>query len=109
MGSKLCSAPESPTVQRPTQCGDFILVEYVGGNEVSKSYKFVALVTEVHEKEVYVTHLHKGDKEGKVYVARDLTDKYGVVTEDQIVKLLPSPFMDNRERYIFSDAIPEGN
>lgn len=95
--------------ERPTQCGDFVLVEYVGANKVSKSHKFVALVTEVHDTEIYVTHLHKSDKQGKVFVAKDLTDKYGVVAKDQVIKLLPLPSMDNRERYIFSEAISEAN
>ena len=52
-----------------------------------------------------MTHLRKNDDKGKVFVAKDLTDKYGVVVESQIVKLLPLAHMDSRGHFHFAEPI----
>ena len=69
--------------------------------------KYVAQVYEIHEEDFCVMHLHKSDKAGTVFIAKDVTDKYGVEVQEQVCRLLPSPVMDNRERYHFAEAVPE--
>ena len=41
--------------------------------------KYVAQVYEIHEEDFCVMHLHKSDKAGTAFFAKDVTDKYGVV------------------------------
>ena len=56
-------------------------------------------------------HLHKSDQRGAVFNAKDVADtgtcKFGVISNEQILKILPAPVMDNSERYHFAEVIPE--
>ena len=103
-----CSQPSSSSsLELSVKVGDCVLVQYEGK---LKTFKYVAQVTEIHrDTDYYVTHLHKSDSKGTIFIAKDLTDKYGWVEESQIVRKLPSPTMDNRERYHFTVPIPEAN
>ena len=75
-------------------------------NTVSKTYKYVALVTEIRG-EKYITNLHEIDVQGVIFVAQDNTDKYGLVGKKNIIRVLPAPCMDNRERYPLLEPISE--
>ncbi|XP_033111471.1 uncharacterized protein LOC117112492 [Anneissia japonica] len=81
--------------KRLPTCGDFVLVRYQSAK--SNSYKhYVALVTDVDDFEANITHLFRQDKEWKVFVEKNVNDKYGIVDLSQIVEILKAPYMDNR-------------
>lgn len=100
-------APSSSSMEQSVKVGDCVLVQYEGTKQ--KTFKYVVQITEIQDNEYYVSHLHKSDSNGTIFVAKDVTDKYGWVEESQIVQKLPSPTMDNRERYHFAVPIPEAN
>ena len=50
--------------------------------------------------EFCVTHLHKYDSRGLIFVGKDRTNKHGWVAISQISRKMPSPTMDNHERYV---------
>lgn len=97
---------EQSTEHHTPKGGEFILVEYLGKQKMGKSFKYVAQVINAHDEEYTIMHLHKGDSEGMMYVAKDHTDKYGIALQEQIVKILPTPTMDNRGKIPFLYSYP---
>ena len=98
---------DAPPSADTVKIGDCILVQYEGARQ--KSLKYVAQVIDIQDREFHVILYHKSDERGTVSVAKDVTDKYGWVEEKQIVRKLPAPVMDNRERYHFAVLIQEAN
>ena len=72
-------------------------------------YPVDILVTGINEGDYEITHLRKSDSTSSMFVAKDSTDKYGLVSKEHIIRILPAPRMDNRERKHFPHPIPEAN
>ncbi|KAJ8051205.1 hypothetical protein HOLleu_04685 [Holothuria leucospilota] len=103
--------PNEPSGSKiPTaKCGDFVLVEYITKNKVAKPVRYVAQIINMEGNEVQVVHYYKRDTVGCVFIIKERTDNYGAVSRSQIIKILPTPNADNKERFHFIQAIPEAS
>ena len=96
LDASMTRTTDAPPSEDKIKIGDCILVQYEGARQ--KLLKYVAQVIDIQESEFHVIHYHKSDERGTLFVAKDVTDKYGWVEEKQIVRKLPAPVMDNRSR-----------